>query len=601
MSSPEWRRAAVAALVIVVLGAVTWVWRGDYRPSLSPTSPISEDALELTWREGHRQQYQVEVESDFEMSMAGTGGQAMTLSIAAILDQETLSVEPETITSGMRFSQFQLSISGASDPAVNRALQLPFRVIFSPQGQPLNFEFPAEMAAEHRDVLQNLIGMFQAVLNNGDRWETLETNASGKYAASYSRTSAQTLVKQKLRYLSDPQFAAPSNVESRESIDVDPQNDWITSMVLQEVLVTDQAGAPPTRVENTARIALLEAATPGDTEQWAFTATPAQTEPEDLDAELLALSLEQATGRLEATISQLNDAQEGRNTLIYQVRDLLLSNDELPSMLLDIMRLEDLTTHTRADLYLAFELAGTPAAQSTLNIIALDPAWPPEDAIRAIVALAGVANPTADTLNSLWNLARSNLADTQRRDLPGTAALAIGSLGDELRESEPGSYSALRNDLLASAQSASLPSERTVFLYALGNTKDPDPSLQQDLLPFLEDPSSQVRGAAAKTLSTLGANEVGPQLMNRVQQEPSGPAKASMVEALASLEKPPEDALAWTRSSLSKEQDERTRYNMVVLLGQNLEGYPENRLALQQLLETDASKRVRQKAADYLY
>ncbi|MEM1154296.1 MAG: HEAT repeat domain-containing protein, partial [Pseudomonadota bacterium] len=179
--------------------------------------------------------------------------------------------------------------------------------------------------------------------------------------------------------------------------------------------------------------------------------------------------------------------------------------------------------------------------------------------------------------------------------------LAIGSLGDELRESEPGSYSALRNDLLASAQSAAQPSERTVFLYALGNTKDPDPSLKQDILPFLEDPSSQVRGAAAKTLSTLGANEVGPQLMSRVQQEPSGPAKASMIEALASLEAPPDDALAWTRSSLSTEQDERTRYNMVMLLGQNLEGNPENRLALQQLLETDDSKRVRQKAADYLY
>ncbi|MEM8563650.1 MAG: hypothetical protein AAGF57_15545, partial [Pseudomonadota bacterium] len=68
---------------------MTWVWQGHYRSALSPPAPISEDAPQLTWREGHAQQYQVEVDSDFEMSMPGSGGQAMTLSIAAILDQET--------------------------------------------------------------------------------------------------------------------------------------------------------------------------------------------------------------------------------------------------------------------------------------------------------------------------------------------------------------------------------------------------------------------------------------------------------------------------------------------------------------------------------
>ena len=47
--------------------------------------------------------------------------------------------------------------------------------------------------------------------------------------------------------------------------------------------------------------------------------------------------------------------------------------------------------------------------------------------------------------------------------------------------------------------------------------------------------------------------------------------------------------------------DEKTRYNLAVLLANNLEQYPENRPVLQELLRTEKSKRIRQHAADSLY
>jgi HEAT repeat protein len=217
------------------------------------------------------------------------------------------------------------------------------------------------------------------------------------------------------------------------------------------------------------------------------------------------------------------------------------------------------------------------------------------------VALAGVGEPTEDTLATLWGLARTDLAATDRRDLPGTAALAIGSLGNGMRTSGESDYTTLRDDLLVSASGAIEPEQRAVFLYALGNTADPDPLLKRDLVSYLDDPSTEVRSAAAKTLARLGADQVAEELLLRVQQESSDQARASMAEALASWDEPTAQAMQWAQAAVQQEADERARYNIAVLLGNNMETFPENRRVLEMLLESEQSKRIRQKVANMLY
>lgn len=601
------RGVGLAVGLAVLLGASFLLWRSAEDPELKSDAATGSatDTLtggsSLAWREGHAQQYRVLVESDFTMAMPGNASQAMSLQIAGILEQETLTINSAGVMVGMRFNEFALSIDGSSDPGVNSALQIQFRVLFNTNGQPMEFEFPADLAAEHRDILENLVSMFQVVLHEGDSWEVSETNASGRYKARYSRASNAELSKQKLFYIPGPQNVAVPQVESIETIVLDPNNDWITAMEISESIVTDDAGTAPTQVNNVARLELINDQFPQVATNWNFAATPAPEREDPLAEALRKLSYAEALEQMTSAIQQLNEAEAGREKLIYRVRDLLLANDQLPTDLVEALKTEDLTTETRANLYLAFELAGNPSSQTALTTILSDASWPPEDAMRAIVALAGVSEPTAETLDSLWGLARSNLAETGRRDLPSTAALAIGSLGNQMRQTEAVDYSALRSDLLASASSAMNPSERAVYLYALANTGDPDPVLKQDIVAYLDDPSSEVRSAAAKTLARIGSTEVETEVLRRAQEEPSGPAKASMVEALTEWKEPPEEALAWTRQSIGHEPDERTRYNMVVLLGNNLEANPDNRRILEGLLETDPSKRVRQKAADILY
>ena len=601
------RQVGLAIGLAVLLGALFLLWRSvespEHRPDTGTDSVNNAPALDtsLAWREGRAQRYRVLVDSDFTMAMPGNASQSMGLQIAGILEQETLAINSAGVMVGMRFNEFALSVDGASDPGVNSLLQVPFRVLFNPGGRPLKFEFPAALAAEHRDILENLVSMFQVVLNDGDSWEVNEENASGRYKAHYSRTSNAELSKQKLFYIPGPQNVAVPQVESTETIVLDPNNDWITAMEITELIVTEDVGTAPTQVANIARLELLNDPSPQLTTDWEFAATPAPEKEDPLAEALRNLSDAEALEQMVTAIVQLNEADTGREKSIYRVRDLLLANDQLPAELVEALRTEDLTVETRANLYLAFELAGTPSSQTALTTILSDAGWPPEDAMRAIVALAGVSEPTPETLNSLWGLARSNLAETSRRDLPGTAALAIGSLGNQMRQAETVDYSALRSDLLASASSAMEPNQRAVYLYALANTGDPDPVLKQDVVAYLDDPSSEVRSAAAKTLARIGSTEVETEVLQQAQQEPSGPAKASMVEALTNWEEPPEEALAWTRESIASEPDERTRYNMVVLLGNNLARGPRNRQVLESLLETDPSKHVRQKAADFLY
>lgn len=589
--------AVLAGLIVLRLGY------GGGDSGVAMSLQADGQAPRLNWRVGSAQQYAVTIESSFLMSMpGGKPNRAMQLRMEGVLAYRTLEVDATGVTAGMRFIAMDMTMDGAGDAGVNRALTTPFRVRFDSSGLPLSFDFPAAVVAAHREVLENLVRMFQVVIDDGDSWQTQESNASGRYEAIYASTSPATLEKNKQRYLQAGTTAAVPEVVSVEAITLDANRDWISGMVVDETLVTRDPGSPPVTVKNHATIQLQHTQKAPAANTWRFqAAAPPRDEeaPDTLPA--TSLTPEEARRQLAANISALDSTVEGRSILIHRVRDLLLVDDQLPEVLLETMRTGDLTDRTRADLYLAFELAGTPAAQAALGAVLMDTSWPPQDALRAIVALGGVARPTVDTLATLWDLAFSDLADTARRDLPGTATLAIGSLGGTLRSSDDTQYLSVRADLLAGAASASKPEKRAVFLYALGNTADPDPALQRDIVPYLDDPEPRVRRAAARTLGKLGTDQVAEELMQSVVREGNPEVRASLVEALASWQTPTPAAMEWTRNALVHETDENARLNMAVMLGNNMAQFPENRVLLQAMLETEQSRRIRQQLAELLY
>jgi HEAT repeat protein len=575
----------------LLLVAAAYLWLVEH-PGDRVTASSESPAAKLQWNEGRFQQYDLLIDSSFLMTMPGaSSGQSMNLHMKGVLEFQTLEVGPADVVVGMRLASLDMSISGETDPEVNRALTAPFRVRLSLNGR----------------VKENLVRMFQVTIEDVDTWVAKESNASGHYEAAYTRIAPSVIEKNKQRYVhaTPPLSATIPKVTSKESIRIDENSDWIAGMTLEENLVIRDSAGPYVDVINHAGLQLrsVQPGTATAANDWRFaattpTATAAKKRPRQLTS---ALSREEAKRQLRAGVASLDTATKGRSILIHRLRDFMLVDGELPFVLLEIMRADGLADRTRADIYLAFELAGSPEAQMALASIMLDSSWTPEDGIRAIVALGGVADPTAETMIALWDTANSGLTGGGRDDMPGTAALALGSLGQGLLAAGDPSYPTLRADLLDAAAGASSSQQRAVFLYALGNTHDPDPSLRSDIVPYLDDHSAEVRSAAARTLGQLGSSEVAEVLQQRFMKEQNQLVRGSIAEALLSWEDPSPAAIQSLRSAIRNEPDERVRYNIARILGSSLEQFPENRAVLEQLMAEEPSRRIQQEVAEMLY
>jgi HEAT repeat protein len=315
-----------------------------------------------------------------------------------------------------------------------------------------------------------------------------------------------------------------------------------------------------------------------------------------------SISPEQARQQILAALPQLDATTNGRTTWIHRLRDLLRVDESLPGELLKAMQSQHFSDRTQADLYLAFELAGTESAQAALTSVIQNPDWSTRDAMRAIIALAGVKQPHVDTIEVLWETAETAPASPEREQLVSTATLALGSMGKTLRENSDANYDVLRDRLLTNATANGGPGvyaeKRTNYLYALSNTKDP--TLTREVVYFLEDESPQVRRAAAMAVGSLDTDGVADHLLSRFSQEGNSEVRSAIVESLVNWSAPSKDSVATISAAIRNEADENTRLNMARFLGEHLQDFPDNGVILQELLRTEQSKRIRQNIADTL-
>ncbi|MEX1033125.1 MAG: HEAT repeat domain-containing protein [Cellvibrionaceae bacterium] len=602
MKTITMRQLLVGFALLLVALAVVWLFQ---RPPLESRPAPGEAAVDLRWREGARQQYQVRFDSFMQMNMAGgNAGQGMHVQMHALLNLQTLEVEPSGDAQvGMRLADVQLQVNGESDQATNQAMGAAFRVHYTAGGIPESFEFPAQVTAQDRDMLENLVRTFQVTMDEGHSWVARELNASGSFEAAYRRTAPSQVEKTKRDFSGMPsaEMLAGATIESRETIHLDPQRDWITEMVVSEILQTQgQGGNPAMVINNHASLKLQPIAQAVDVDNWNFVAAAAPAE--DSPAPVPAISPAEARRQILAALPQLDAITHGRITWIHRLRDLLRVDESLPAVLLEQLKTETLSDRTRADLYLAFELAGTEAAQTALVSVLHDQVWSSRDAMRAIVALAGVDEPSAETIEALWNTAQTGATTGDQQQLASTATFALGSIGNTLHAADNPGYSGLRDQLLSSAFASSgsdyYAEQRTNYVHALGNTRDA--SLATDLLNFLEDDAPEVRRAAALSLGMVGTDQAGEELISHFEQERNSQVRGAIAESLASWTQPSQSAVTTIRSAIHTERDENTRLGMARFLATNLDTFPENRETLQQLLRTEQSKRIRQSVAEAL-
>lgn len=597
----RWPLISAAALLLVLL-CIIWIQRSALEhPATTRPDPSSEG---LRWSVGTSQQYQVQFDSSMLMNTAGTsGGQTMRVHMNCSLDFHTLSVSDQSALVGMQLSAIDLKVNGNVDPETNLALTAPFRVRYTSLGSPEAFEFPEGVSAKHRSMLENLVRTFQVTMEEGETWVAQETNASGSYEANYRRTAPQRVEKTKVHFMALPSatMLAGAEIISTESVQLDPQRDWVAAMTVDEVLRTDGQGGLAMEITNHATLELQPTVHSVAPNTWRFVAAATPPVAEAVKP-IPRISPQQAHRQILAVLPELDTAIEGRSTWIYRLRDLLRVDASLPAMLLQEMKTQPFSDRTRADLYLAFELAGTEPAQAALVSVIEDTHWSTQDAMRAIVALAGVKQPSADTLAALWDTVDSVPSSDDRQQLVSTATLALGSLGSAMNATDDPGYPVLRDRLLSGALSStgseSYTQQRKNYVHAMGNTGDA--SLVSDVARFLDDDDPAVRRAAALSLGMLGTDPVADELMLRLNQEKSSQGRGAIAESLVRWTTPSASAMASIGAAVREEPDENTRYHMARFLGVNLESFPENRAILQDLLRSEQSKRIRQRVAEML-
>jgi len=595
----RWLLPAALALVAVVLVTQWYTSSMDKAPAVA-TQPADSAPLAIPWLIGVAQRYQVLSESAMQMQATAQGASSIRVHMQGLLDTLTLEAGNDAAVVGMRFSSVELKINDTVDDATNRALGAPFRVRFAASGMPLAFEFPADVNPQNRIILENLVRTFQVSLNSSvDNWVVDETNGSGTYEAAYTRTDPAQFEKSKRKFTSTAAgMVSWSEISSSESFTIETGRNWITEMSVQETMHSDDQGGPAMTVNNHATLKLQPGAQLALTpDLWLFDAVAAVSTISDVNRPVPDITPEEARRLILATVPELDTATQGRLLLIHKLRDLLRVDASLPPLILNALKTQELSDRTRADLYLVLEQAGTESAQQVLIEVISDDSWPLEDGMRAIVAMGGVKQPTSESITALWEMGQYS-AGGERQRMANMATFALGSIGNTMNQAEDPEYASLRSDLLSNALGGGDVTQRSNYITALGNTHDT--TLADDVAILLDDNEPAIRRAAALSLGSLGTDQVADRLVSHYNGEANGYVRGAIAESLQSWSKPTDSAMAMFRQTVHTETDETTRYNIAVLLGKNLDKFPENQTALMEIMRNEPSKRIRQKAAEAL-
>jgi len=209
--------------------------------------PVIVAPLMLQWRTGISQQYDVKVDSTFNMNPASfTPAQPVRVLVDGILDFHTLDSGPAGVLVGMRFSALQMSINAVPDAETSRALSHPFLVLFAPDGIPVLFQFVHDLSFRRRAIIVNIVRNFQMSIVEGESWVTQEMNASGIYSVEYLRSTPENIQKSKKGYLETiwtSETGTMAEVTSKELILLDANRDWVSEMTVDEkIYSTDPEG-----------------------------------------------------------------------------------------------------------------------------------------------------------------------------------------------------------------------------------------------------------------------------------------------------------------------------------------------------------------------
>lgn len=595
------KKATCCAFASALLIGAVIAWRGSPE---SGAPPVPAPVPGLQWNVGDRQSYDLRIRTEVDVVLGDKGCAPVEHCVEGTLHLRVIECSDATVRVGLRLAPVSVVVAGSADSRRDARLQTPFAAELAPDGAFRRFHLPHDLLPADRVLLEESLRVFEAVVPAAGEasWHTEQHDGTGSYVAAYARTASRELHRRKLRYATPRGgVGEPSRVEVRASdLRFSPAftGSWLENARGQEELVVWISEHH--RVAARQSVGLMRRAIQADDSAFAegFADARARSGSAERAAQVpIADTASPADRARLRTLLLALDAVGGKDlSLVHELRDLLRRFPELASVVLAFVVENDPGNGGVPAILHAFELAGTPESQTSLTTVMRSSERTHTTRLQAIVALAGVAEPTDATIHTLWHCVDTSGAN-EATDLGHTALLALGSLGSGLRGAEHAGYGALRERMISALRSSTDAEGTAVVLKAIANTRDP--SLAADACGFLASPRASVRAAAAAAIGRLGG--AGAHLAMHLDAEADARVRTACLTALDALDHADEQTFATVERLAVSERDTGARLAIARFLGERLDHHPAGRQTLETMLQNTSSNRIRRYLAGKLY
>lgn len=592
--------SAVAALLGIAAAGYT-VHVSHKAKAMDQNGPLA-----CQFKVGEKLAFSVGSHSD----VSASGGSAQQVGLSGVMWWRVLEEKAGGWVVGAAMSGVSLSSGGNVASGRDIAdLESPFLLQIGKNCQFRELGFDPATPTKARQQLQGLLRSVEVILapSAAAQWVSRHRDGVGVFEASYSRGGASpdgqglVLNRQRGHYESTalPSLGSMGGQVAVEVLDssarmVLPQDGrWVSEIEDREhlkVKLADKLLSEVSAVVNVRRVdedgplpaSLSEIAMNkfawGDAPVIARERTAA---PAPLSPELQAADLDGALADFRGRLGQGAAAGAALNAA-RTLAGYLAAHPETIASLLDRIRSGAIDGKLHSTLFLALELTGTKQAEDALGGVLASSAYSSQNRARAAAALAGIANPTIHTAETL--LAQTRMSGSgEEKDVANASLLALGSLSHRVQTRSPDVAKLTRETLTERLHTLRQADDLTATLDAVGNAGDK--ALAQAVEPYKTDESAAVRAHAARAYRHMDAATSQSGLADWLGTEPDAKVRLAISESLA--ESAHNDSQSLSKNvvdvaiaRLGQETDPRARASLIRLIGTAVASEPAAKQAL---------------------
>ncbi|MDM8568155.1 HEAT repeat domain-containing protein [Thiotrichales bacterium HSG1] len=600
-------------------------------PIIKPTTQLS-----LQWQPGDKQTYQyllqAKIKTNIGLAATTPSWQKMDLKVQGTLNMRVFKRVTQGQFIGFQLSPAEVTFSGQSVPQFEALFQTFFVAIFSPDGKPLRFHFPANISSNDQPLVAEIINAVQTIVpsQNKKQWESEEKHNTGHYRAHYTVSDKGVINKQKLLYTSITlqkrnnlhQTSNVSNLtakikKSQFEIELSKQKSWLkqfngygeVEVYISSTIVSTNSYLIKLMHSNAPlnpNLAIWQA--PDDPnevlaifakQQGISKDVLANLEKQNLKKKFAHTNVKELTDNI--VLATLNNESPGEMSAHFiQLAEYLRAYPEHTRHILRQLQTSNVPLKASATLISALQTAGTPEAQYVLaDMISGAEIVNPAYVFQGVITTTMVSEPLPELVDSLW----TQLENAEIDGMSDLSLLVLGAASGNLQktgESERATeidqrlFDYLQENTDNKDSNATF-DEETV-LRSLGNTGRTD--LLPTVEPFFNAENPEIRAVAYKSLRHADDTQSREKLVTALREDKELHVRSATLETLV---KRPDNkkSVDAVRQQVVNEQNEGLRVEMLRFIGANKT--PKVVETLQQQLETETSRHMKKEVYRALF